>query len=71
MLPFRSKGHLDNWLKRRGLKSGYDMSIQACWELAQKWYAGRLEHDWKRPDREKTQDLFESLGLEGEFWNLK
>lgn len=63
--------HLDNWLKRKGLKSGYDMPIQTCWELAQVWYTGRLEHDWKRPDREEAQNLFKSLGLEGEFWNLK
>lgn len=47
------------------------MSIQTCWELAQKWYAGRLEHAWKRLDREATQDLFKNLGLEGEFWKLK
>ncbi len=47
------------------------MPIQTCWEFAQEWYTGRLEHDWKRPDREETQDLFKSLGLEGEFWNLK
>jgi hypothetical protein len=47
------------------------MSIQTCWELAQKWYVGRLEHAWKRPEREETQDLFKNLGLGGEFWALK
>jgi hypothetical protein len=47
------------------------MPIQTCWELAQKWYRGRLEHDWKRPDIDEAQNLFKSLGLEGEFWKLR
>jgi hypothetical protein len=47
------------------------MPIQTCWELAQEWYTGRLERDWKRPDRAETQNLFKNLGLEGEFWNLE
>ncbi len=46
------------------------MSVQKCWELAQIWYTGRLDHDWQRPDQEKTQQIFNSLGLEGEFWDL-
>jgi hypothetical protein len=46
------------------------MPIQTCWELAQKWYTGRLEHDWQRLDQNKTQQLFHSLGLYGDFWNL-
>jgi hypothetical protein len=46
------------------------MTIQKCWELAQKWYTGRLEYDWQRPDQERTQQLFNQLGLEGEFWRL-
>jgi hypothetical protein len=50
---------------------GYIMPIQTCWELAQKWYTGRLEHGWQRPDKEKAQDIFTSLGLEGKFWNLE
>jgi hypothetical protein len=47
------------------------MPIQTCWELAQKWYKGRLEHGWKRPHIDEAQNLFKSLGLEGEFWKLK
>ena len=46
------------------------MPIQACWELAQKWYKGRLERDWVRPDQEKTRQIFESLDLKGEFWHV-
>ncbi|MGD8209466.1 MAG: organomercurial lyase [Desulfobacterales bacterium] len=66
-MAFSSKDHLDAWLRRRNIAEGYTMPIQTCWELAQKWYAGRLEHDWQRPDQNKTQQLFHSLGLKGDF----
>jgi hypothetical protein len=46
------------------------MPIQTCWELAQKWYADRLERDWQRPDAGKIRKIFVSLGLEDQFWNL-
>ena len=46
------------------------MSLNTCWELAQKWYTGRKEVDWQRPDKEQTQGVFNSLGLDGPFWDL-
>jgi hypothetical protein len=46
------------------------MPIQKCWELAQGWYPGRLDHDWQRPDQDETQQFFERLGLKGAFWDL-
>jgi hypothetical protein len=44
--------------------------MQTCWELAQKWYKGRLAHDWQRPNPATIQHLFDSLGLKGTFWDL-
>jgi len=58
-------------LQRKGLNDGYDMPIQTCWELAQKWYSGRLEKDWNRPASDEVQNLFNSLNLDGQFWELK
>jgi hypothetical protein len=49
---------------------GYAMPIQTCWDLAQRWYKGRLEHGWQRPGQAEIQRLFEKLGLKGEFWDL-
>ena len=46
------------------------MPIQKCWELAQRWYSGRLEYDWQRPDQAEMKQLFNSLGLKGKFWDL-
>lgn len=47
------------------------MTIQTCWELGQKWYTGRLEREWERPDEEKTKEIFENVGLKGPFWSLR
>jgi hypothetical protein len=46
------------------------MPLQTCWELAQSWYKGRLEHDWQRLDQTGIQQLFDRLGLRGTFWDL-
>lgn len=70
ILPFSSKEHLDSWLSRYQMKVGYIMPMESCWKLAQKWYTGRLERDWQRPNQEKVQQLFSSLGLKGDFWRV-
>ncbi|MBW2435785.1 MAG: hypothetical protein JRF29_00810 [Deltaproteobacteria bacterium] len=57
-------------MPQRNEQAGYTMSIQKCWELARGWYTGRLDYGWQRPDLEKIQQLFDSLGLEGKFWDL-
>jgi hypothetical protein len=46
------------------------MPILTCWELAQKWYAGRLDRGWQRPGPTQIQQLFDKLGLKGSFWDL-
>ena len=43
------------------------MPNQKCQGLAQKWYTGRLDHDWQRPGQETTLKIFENLGLIGPF----
>jgi len=46
------------------------MPIQTCWELAQRWYTGRLDPGWQRPDQAAIRQIFGGLGLEGAFWDL-
>ena len=46
------------------------MSLNKCWELAQKWYTGRMDLNWQRPNPNELQKLFKDLELDGEFWNL-
>ena len=49
------------------MAEGYVMPMQMCWKLAQKWYAGRLDHDWQRPGQAQIQQLFEQARSEGGF----
>ncbi len=46
------------------------MPIRQCWQLAQRWYAGRLARGWQRPNQPEIQQLFDDLGLKGSFWDL-
>ena len=46
------------------------MPIQKCWELAQRWYTGRIDRDWQRPDKTEIQQLFDKLELVGTFWDV-
>jgi hypothetical protein len=43
------------------------MPIQKYQGLAQKWYTGRLDHDWQRPDHETTRKIYENIDLIGPF----
>jgi hypothetical protein len=40
------------------------------WALAQRWYAGRLDADWRGRSAEQAQAILASVGLTGPFWAL-
>jgi hypothetical protein len=46
------------------------MRLPQAWELSQKWYGNRLAADFRRPTAEEAQQIFESVGLTGRFWQL-
>ena len=58
------------WCGQRGLERGATMSLERCWRLARRWYAGRLELDWRRPPPERMRAIFAEVGLTGPFWEL-
>jgi hypothetical protein len=70
MLLFRSEGHRDRWLEARGLNLGASLSVKQQWELARVWYSKRMEPDWRRRTPGEAEQVFEGLGLTGEFWRL-
>ena len=39
-------------------------------DLSTDWYRGRLDEDWDPPTAEKTEAIFASHGLTGDFWRL-
>jgi hypothetical protein len=70
MLLFRSEEHVDRWCAERRLPRGALFSLEQCWGLARAWYADRLSPDWRRRTPGEVQQLFDSLGLTGEFWRV-
>jgi hypothetical protein len=70
ILFFRDRWEIDGWCARSGFDPGETMSLGQCWTLAQEWYAGRLEPDWRRLSRDEAQASLDGAGLRGPFWDL-
>jgi Alkylmercury lyase len=71
MLLFRSEEHVDKWCKDWRFERGAMLDVDQCWRLAQKWYsADRRDLGWRRFSPLESQNIFQQLGLIGDFWNL-
>jgi hypothetical protein len=46
------------------------MTLPQAWDLSQRWYGNRLAPDFRRATVEEAQQIFESVGLTGPFWEL-
>jgi hypothetical protein len=68
MLVFRSEDHLTRWLA--GRQPGATITVSKLAELAEAWWADRLDPDWRPHTREQNQAILDRLGLTGEFWRL-
>ncbi len=68
MLGFRSEAEVDRWCERRRIARGAVMDLELIWRLAQAWYAGRADAEWRGRSTEEAQAIVESVGLRGEFW---
>jgi hypothetical protein len=68
MLVFRSEDHLSRWLA--GRQPGATITVTKLAELAEAWWADRLDPDWRPHTREQNQAILDRLGLTGEFWRL-
>ena len=44
------------------------MTLGTCWARAKAWYHDRLDPDYRRKKPDEMRELFDSLGLTGEFW---
>lgn len=70
MLLFRSEEHVERWCRDRGDPKGGVLTLDQLWRLASIWYSNRLAPDWRRRTAEEAQEVFSSIGLTGEFWQL-
>jgi len=46
------------------------MPLDQGWEMARRWYAGRLDPSWRGRSPEDAQAIFDEVGLTGDFWRL-
>jgi hypothetical protein len=67
-LLFCSRGHVADWLARTGTREGAVLSLDALWNLAAGWYAGRLSPGYRRRTPAEAAGFFEDIGLTGDFW---
>lgn len=71
MLLFRSEEHVDRWCMKWGQQKGAVFTLEQIWGLAKGWYSDdRRAPDWRRKTKEEAQQLLDSLGLSGPFWEL-
>ncbi|MCH7491290.1 MAG: hypothetical protein IID05_11415 [Gemmatimonadetes bacterium] len=70
MLYFRSEADVDAWCERRSIPRGAVVGMDQCWELARRWYDGRLSSDWRGRSPEAAQAIFREVGLTDAFWRL-
>jgi hypothetical protein len=69
MLFFRSEELISEWCRERSVAAGPVVRIDQLWRLAVTWYGTRLREDSRRPAPTEMRGIFESIGLEGDFWD--
>jgi len=69
MLFFRSEELIATWCRARGVTPRPIVRMDQLWHLAVTWYGTRLEAESRRPAAAEMRSIFESIGLEGDFWD--
>ena len=69
MLFFRSEERVREWCQARGVTPRPIVRMDQLWHLAVTWYGTRLEEVSRRPATAEMRGIFESIGLEGDFWD--
>ena len=70
MSLFRSEGHLAVWLARSNQRRGEVLSLNKVFELARAWYSDPRDPAWQPRTRDESQEVLDSVGLTGGFWEL-
>jgi hypothetical protein len=58
------------WCAREGVAPGGLLTTAATWQLAQAWYADRLDPDFLGRTEDEARDIFKRLGLVGKHWKV-
>jgi hypothetical protein len=65
---FRSEEHVTRWLA--GRRPGATVPVATLAELADSWWADRLDPGWRPHSREQNQAILTGVGLTDDFWRL-
>ena len=72
MLLFRDEEHVSRWRRQWQMSAGAMLPLDVAWRLAQGWFdADRSAPEWRRPAVDRVEQLFTSLSLTGEYWQLR
>lgn len=66
---FCDRGHAEGWAADQAA-GGHVVDAPTVWELAGPWYGDRLDAGFQPHTREHNQQLLDSCGLTGPFWQL-
>ena len=70
MVFLRSEEHVQRWLAENDWQPGASLTATKLNELARRWWATRLDPDWRPRPPADSQAILDELGLTGEFWQL-
>ena len=72
---FCSAAHVRRWLAGRddggrGGREGTIVALERMWLLGHRWYADRLDPQWRPRSREAAQEILAGVGMTETFWDL-
>jgi Alkylmercury lyase len=70
MLLFRDEEHVARWCAIPRQPRGEAFPVEQAWNLAQTWYADRLQSGLRPRTVEESQALLTQIGLISPFWKL-
>ncbi len=71
MLLFRDEEHIDRWCRQWKQPRGATLTIEQAWTLAKAWHGSKMSADWRRLTVDESAAVLTSVGLTGQFWNLR
>lgn len=70
MLFFSDAAHFRSWRRSHPEAQGADLSVETVLKLSEPLYREKMELGFARPSRDQLIQLFQDLGLRGEFWRI-
>jgi hypothetical protein len=70
ILIFKKEKDIDEWCLRHNKPKGQVIPLDQLWELSKLWYGNYILPSFKRKSKETAEQMFETVGLKGDFWKL-